>query len=1607
MEGTGAMAATIVPVGADPGEAGSAGSAGSASGAESRPASPSKVDVVGAGPRESPPKAAWAPEGGGGHPAGHGGEDGEGGGGGPGEPPEGGVLVRGAEKSLGVFGRHSRFRQLASRVAQSERFDTAVSGLIFLNCVFLGLWDNSKPPDDPVNLASTESEVGFTALFTVEVLVKVVAFGFIAAPGSYLRDPWNWLDFLVVVLGWVALLPGTSNMGAIRTLRLLRPLRTISNNPGLKVVANTLVTAIPAFADVVVLWVLVIIVFGIIGMQLFMGKLRYHCVDSLGAYDRDAVCGFTKCPAGTECVDRDPFTNELLENPNKGATSFDHLGWAMVVVFQTMTGEGWSVVKQFTDDGWSSVSIIYWAILILIGSFFIVNLAAAIMFASYERAASGYEKVIQVREALEGKEEAVGVGGQLDEKSMPGWRKWFLAIIVSEVFQSTIIFFILLNTITLAMEHDRMSPGYKDGLGVCNILFNVIFAVELVMKLLALGVSLYFKSFGNTFDALIVVFGIVEIVGERFWGNAGPKGLSVLRAFRLLRVVRLLKSFESLQTVLETVKECVKGIMDFSLILVIVIYTFALMGMSFFGDRLCQEWACSLGQFDDRASCVAGVGEWQCVELPAARFTNAWWSIMAVFQCMTGENWHIILYNSFEAVGGGSVVFFVLVVGIGKYILLNLFLAGIIQKVLLVQREVLTRHMSDEDRVPKEETMSFTIKERAGSLASKIGSNKYFDGFIILCIIISSLLLAIEVPGKDSAANRVIENFDYVFTTIFLFEAAVKMAAAGLYGTKKEPGYFRDGWNLMDFFIVLISLTGIITKLAKADGLSALNALKAIRSLRALRPLRVLSRAENLKVAVAALFDVVGEVGNVLLLLSIVWLIFAILGVQLMGGMMYSCSDPGRLYAPGAGPTFGANVSDCPGGPGCPECTGEMWWDGGMFEACASQVAPAAQALGCFLAPRTWTSPRPNFNNVGEAFLSIFELATLEDWDEMMTKGIAVTEVGAAPSPGHQPAIGLYFLLFILLGGLFFGNLLISTVVERYLRAKETGDANTFLTRGQQAWVDTYRMSLREKPERKNTPPKSPSRLRMFHVVLSQPFDVVIMLCIVLNVVVMMIDYNGASAAYVSALEYINLFFSAVFLVEAVLKLYGLGRQYWLESWNVFDFTIVVLSIIGFVLSQAADDLPIDPSFIRVLRVFRTARVLKMVKRAKGLRMIISTFITSIPSLWNIGALLFLSFFVFAILGMNLFYAADFVPGVIDGQCNFRTFRSSLYVVFRSLTGEGWQNILHELMDQDFALAIPFFLLFFIFVYFLMINLFVAVILDNFTEARRIEDSMIDPSQYALFSHLWQMYDPEARHTIPVSKLLVLLERIEPPLGLKGKGYSKLEKLRFFQSLELTTHGEEQLVHYFSVLSALGYRVTGEELPGPIQDQLKTRTEFEFKSQKKLPKVHSTLEETYAVIRFQTIVRGFLEKKKTMRRLATLSEADKARVRRKSTQSSYMLDPSKSFSEQALERKKRRQEENAVAAALAFATPRSSVANQPSLFGGAANDAKPLPPVETATDAAAGAAAGEGDPAPEPEADGAPVEAPAGEAPGGEPEAEEGGDDAGDEPPPAEQPPAE
>ena len=123
----------------------------------------------------------------------------------------------------------------------------------------------------------------------------------------------------------------------------------------------------------------------------------------------------------------------------------------------------------------------------------------------------------------------------------------------------------------------------------------------------------------------------------------------------------------------------------------------------------------------------------------------------------------------------------------------------------------------------------------------------------------------------------------------------------------------------------------------------------------------------------------------------------------------------------------------------------------------------------------------------------------------------------------------------------------------------------------------------------------------------------------------------------VNILESINYFFTGVFTLEAIIKIIGLGfKGYFSKGWNVFDFIIVVISyvtlIIGLTVSGA-----VGPKQATVARAFRIGRIFRLIKKAKFLRVIFNTIIFTIPSLANVGALMMLLLFIFAILGVYLF----------------------------------------------------------------------------------------------------------------------------------------------------------------------------------------------------------------------------------------------------------------------------------------------------------------------------------------------------------------------------------
>ncbi|NXW07415.1 SCN1A protein, partial [Fregetta grallaria] len=141
---------------------------------------------------------------------------------------------------------------------------------ILTNCVFMTM---SNPPDWTKNVEYT-----FTGIYTFESLIKILARGFCLEDFTFLRDPWNWLDFTVITFAYVTEFVNLGNVSALRTFRVLRALKTISVIPGLKTIVGALIQSVKKLSDVMILTVFCLSVFALIGLQLFMGNLRNKCL---------------------------------------------------------------------------------------------------------------------------------------------------------------------------------------------------------------------------------------------------------------------------------------------------------------------------------------------------------------------------------------------------------------------------------------------------------------------------------------------------------------------------------------------------------------------------------------------------------------------------------------------------------------------------------------------------------------------------------------------------------------------------------------------------------------------------------------------------------------------------------------------------------------------------------------------------------------------------------------------------------------------------------------------------------------------------------------------------------------------------------------------------------------------------------------------------------------------------------------------------------------------------------------------------------------------------------------------------------------------------------
>ncbi|KAK3255952.1 mitochondrial thiamine pyrophosphate transporter, partial [Cymbomonas tetramitiformis] len=260
-----------------------------------------------------------------------------------------------------------------------------------------------------------------------------------------------------------------------------------------------------------------------------------------------------------------------------------------------------------------------------------------------------------------------------------GLRKTVKYILGSSHFQKLIMLLIFGNTACLSMEHYDMDPSFQSALDSANLMFLTLFALEMLLKILVLGPLDYCADQFNLFDCFVVLVSIIEVLPF----VSGPAGFSVLRAFRLMRVVKLLRTWTSIRSLLTVVITSLLDIANFTLVMSIIMFTFALLGMELFAGEMCVSHSCHGpgGIYDlERDDCLAAEFEWQCLR-DRANFDNLFWAFLTVFQLLTAENWFEVMFTAVDNTSWVAIGYFIIILLVGHYMLLNLFLAAIMKNV--------------------------------------------------------------------------------------------------------------------------------------------------------------------------------------------------------------------------------------------------------------------------------------------------------------------------------------------------------------------------------------------------------------------------------------------------------------------------------------------------------------------------------------------------------------------------------------------------------------------------------------------------------------------------------------------------------------------------------------------------------------------------------------------------------------------------------------------------------------------------------------------------------------------------------------------------------------
>uniref|UniRef100_A0A8C7V4H6 Voltage-dependent L-type calcium channel subunit alpha n=1 Tax=Oncorhynchus mykiss TaxID=8022 RepID=A0A8C7V4H6_ONCMY len=1394
-------------------------------------------------------------------------------------------------------------RRACISLVEWKPFDIFILLSIFANCVALAVY--IPFPEDDSNSTNHDLETveyAFLIIFTIETFLKIIAYGLVMHQNSYVRNGWNMLDFVIVIVGLFSVVlevitkegdaggqggkPGGFDVKALRAFRVLRPLRLVSGVPSLQVVLNSIIKAMVPLLHIALLVLFVIIIYAIIGLELFIGKMHATCYlvgTGILAEEEPVPCAVSG--HGRQCRMNGTVCREGWHGPNGGITNFDNFLFAMLTVFQCITMEGWTDVLYWMNDAMGSeLPWVYFVSLVIFGSFFVLNLVLGVLSGEFSKerekakARGDFQKLRekqQLEEDLKGyldwitqaedidpenDEEGDEEGGKRNQPSfdwispcflclcdvtasVPAsetesvntdnpngeddkanccgphcqivtsfplpcsrrWRHWnrfcrrkCRAAVKSVSFYWLVIILVFLNTLTISSEHYNQPDWLTEVQDVANKVLLALFTCEMLVKMYSLGLQAYFVSLFNRFDCFVVCGGIVETILVEL-AVMSPLGISVFRCVRLLRIFKVTRHWASLSNLVASLLNSMKSIASLLLLLFLFIIIFSLLGMQLFGGKF---------NFDETIT-------------KRSTFDNFPQALLTVFQILTGEDWNAVMYDGIMAYGGpfssGMVVsiYFIILFVCGNYILLNVFLAIAVDNLADAEslntaqkeeeeekeRKKSSRYLEeekepyptpdtpvgddddDDDELPEvpigprpQRLSDHSVKEKTPPIPEgsaffifsntnlvrvachKLTNHHIFTNLILVFIMLSSVSLAAEDPIRNFSARNIILGYaDYVFTSMFTFEILLKMTAFGAFLHK--GAFCRNYFNLLDLLVVGVSLVSFGIQS------SAISVVKILRVLRVLRPLRAINRAKGLKHVVQCVFVAIRTIGNIMIVTTLLQFMFACIGVQLFKGKFYRCTDEAK-----------SSPEECKG-------TYILYKDG-------DTVLPAVRE-------RIWYNSDFNFDNVLMAMMALFTVSTFEGWPALLYKAIDSNRENMGPIYNYRVEISIFFIIYIIIIAFFMMNIFVGFVIVTFQEQGEKEYKNCELDKNQRQCVE---YALKARPLRRYIP-KNPYQYKFWYVVNSTGFEYVMFVLIILNTLCLAIQHYGQSHLFNYAMDVLNMVFTGVFTVEMILKLIAFRPRvsqpvrpgYFGDAWNVFDALVVIGSVVDIILSQVdvtlLEGMPCNNNTedsarisITFFRLFRVMRLVKLLSRGEGIRTLLWTFIKSFQALPYVALLIAMLFFIYAVIGMQVFGKIAMVDGTqINHNNNFQTFPQAVLMLFRCATGEVWQEIMLACLpgklcdsESDYnpgeertcgsGFAIIYFISFYMLCAFLIINLFVAVIMDNFDYLTR-DWSILGPHHLDEFKRIWSEYDPEAKGRIKHLDVVTLLRRIQPPLG--------------------------------------------------------------------------------------------------------------------------------------------------------------------------------------------------------------------------------------------------